>query len=413
MSTHHHSLRHHHLKKEARNAIILAVMCFVAYLAVYFLRNILSTVTPQMISAGEFTDAHIGLLSGVFFAAYAVGQLINGILGDIIKAKYMLAVGLTMAGICNVAFVWCKSSAILTTLTYGLVGFFLSMIYAPMTKVVSENVNLNYAQRCSIGYTFSSFLGSPAAGMCAAYMTWQALFYVGGGLLIAIGIAVYFFFVIVEKKKIVTYGNFKVEKKSGTGSIKVLLQRQIVKFTVISVITGVVRTSVVFWLPTYLFQYLKFTEEQSAMLFTLSTLFISFSAFLTMGIFEMLKKDMDKTILLSFILSTFAFLGAFFVKHQVINIIFMILAIMMSNCATSMLWSYYCPSLRDTGMVSSATGFLDFMSYIAAAVANVVFPGAVASIGWGNLILVWAALVFIGIPISLPRRRVAADGSGR
>ncbi|MBQ6946654.1 MAG: MFS transporter, partial [Clostridia bacterium] len=342
MSTPHYSLRHHHLKKEARNAIILAAMCFVSYLAVYFLRNILSTVSPQMISSGEFTEDHIGLLSGIFFASYAVGQLINGILGDIIKAKYMLSIGLTMAGVCNIAFIWFKSSLTLTTIAYGLVGLFLSMIYAHMTKVVSENVNLNYAQRCSIGYTFSSFLGSPAAGMCAAYMSWHVLFYMGGGLLIAIGIAVYIFFLIVEKKKIVTYGNFKAEKKSSGGSIKVLLQRQIVKFTVISVITGIVRTSVVFWLPTYLFQYLNFSEEQSALLFTLSTLFISLSAFLTMGIFELLKKDMDKTIFLSFVVSALAFLGAFFVKQQIVNIIFMILAIMMSNCATSMLWSYYC-----------------------------------------------------------------------
>ena len=46
--------------------------------------------------------------------------------------------------------------------------------------------------------------------------------------------------------------------------------------------------------------------------------------------------------------------------YKMLDIAFLILAIMASNCAASMLWSRYCPSLRDTGMVSSATGFLDF-----------------------------------------------------
>ena len=67
-----------------------------------------------------------------------------------------------------------------------------------------------------------------------------------------------------------------------------------------------------------------------------------------------------------------------------------------------MLWSIYCPSLCDTGMVSMATGFLDFLSYMAAALATSVFAHAVTDIGWGNLILVWTGLMAIGIIISIP-----------
>ncbi len=398
------SWQHHHLKTEARNALILAVMCFISYLAVYFLRNILSTVTPHMIESGAFSAEHIGNLSAVFFACYAVGQLCNGIIGDLIKAKYMMSFGLLLSGVANVAFVLVAPSATLTTVAYGLVGIFLSMIYGPMTKVVSENVNLNYAQRCSIGFTFASFLGSPAAGLCAAIMTWSTLFYVGGGLLIVLGVILFFFFILLEKKKIITYGNFDKPKGQG-GSLKILIKRQIIKFTLVSVITGIVRTSVVFWLPTYISQYLHFSADTSALIFTVATLLISMSAIITLVIFEGLKRDMDKTLLLSFITSALAFGGAYLVSQPVLNVIFMILAIMMSNCAASMLWSYYCPSLRDTGMVSSATGFLDFMSYIAAAVANMVFPGAVGSIGWGKLILVWMALVVLGILVSIPFKR--------
>ena len=82
--------------------------------------------------------------------------------------------------------------------------------------------------------------------------------------------------------------------------------------------------------------------------------------------------------------------------------VFIVLAIMSSNGAASMLWSRYCPSLRDTGMVSSATGFLDFLSYMAAATANLVFANAATTIGWGWLILVWFGLMLVGIAIALP-----------
>ena len=80
-----------------------------------------------------------------------------------------------------------------------------------------------------------------------------------------------------------------------------------------------------------------------------------------------------------------------------LNVILMILGIFASNCATTILWSVYCNSLKDTGVVSGATGFLDFVSYMAAGISSTLFANSVSAIGWGNLILVWAGLMVIGV----------------
>ena len=84
---------------------------------------------------------------------------------------------------------------------------------------------------------------------------------------------------------------------------------------------------------------------------------------------------------------------------------------MAANAAATLLWSMYCPSLRDTGMVSGVTGFLDFLSYIAAALANVAFPFLIEqrSWSWGGVVLIWTALMALGIFISLPRLRKRED----
>lgn len=54
------------------------------------------------------------------------------------------------------------------------------------------------------------------------------------------------------------------------------------------------------------------------------------------------------------------------------------------------------------GSVSSATGFLDFLSYSAAAAANKLFSGAIDAIGWEKLIIVWLMLVASGVFVALP-----------
>ena len=78
---------------------------------------------------------------------------------------------------------------------------------------------------------------------------------------------------------------------------------------------------------------------------------------------------------------------------------------MSANGASNTLWNVYCQSLHHTGMVSTATGYLDLMSYLAAGIANLLFANAIAQIRWGNLILVWAVLMIAGVVISVPWKR--------
>lgn len=391
------------MKQNVKKAVLLGSLCSVSYLAVYIARNILSAVTPQMIEGG-YSESFIGSISSIYFICYAVGQLINGAIGDKIHAKWMIGMGLMGAGITNLIFSFVAETEALAMVAYGATGFFLSMIYGPMTKVVSENVEPIYATRCSLGYTFASFFGSPSAGLLATFLAWQSVFAVSSGLLFLMAAVSFYFFTAFERRGIVKYNQYKPREK-GAGNIKVLFKRDIVKFTLISMLTGVVRTSVVFWLPTYINQHLGFDSKTSASLFTAATLIISFTAFISVFIYEKLGHNMNKTVLIMFTSSTVFFILTYFVSMAALNLVFIVLAIMSSNGAATMLWSRYCPSLRDTGMVSGATGFLDFISYMSAALANLVFANAVGSIGWANLILVWIGLMIFGVIVALPYKR--------
>ena len=234
--------------------------------------------------------------------------------------------------------------------------------------------------------------------MTAAVFAWQTAFYISGAALVAMAITCFAGFLWFEKRGIVTYGRY-TRKEKQSGSIRVLLERQIVNFTLVSIVTGVIRTSVVFWIPTYASQYLGFSPKASASIYTVSTLAISSAAFIAAFLYERLRRNMNLTLLVAFGASALSFLLVYLVPQPVCNIAGLVLAITMANCASTMLWSWYCPSLRDTGMVSSATGFLDFVSYMAAAVSSTLFAEAATTIGWKNLILIWFILMAFGTAI--------------
>ena len=392
-------------KSKMLRALALGSVSSVLYLFVYIVRNALSAIAPQMIENGIFTTEVVGKMSSIFFICYAIGQLVNGILGDKMKAHILICVGLWFSGISHFVIVYVTENAFVACLLYGLTGFFLSMIYAPMTKVNSENVELVYATRCSLGLQIASLLGSPLAGVLASVFDWKLVFGISSGCLFLMGFLGFVFYMYCERKCIIAYNHFAKAAKESGGTIKKLFEREIVKFTIVSVVTGIIRTSVVFWLPTYISQYLGFSAAKATLIFTIATLFISLSAFLAVIMYEGFKRKLNLTLFASFAISALTFLGAYVIDQPFVNIILMILAIMFANCASNLLWSVYCPSLRDTGMVSATTGFLNFVSYMSASVSNTIFGNAVSVVGWGNLILIWGILMAVGTVNMLPFRR--------
>ncbi len=403
------------ISERAKHAILIGGLCSVSYLAVYIARNVLGAVGAQMTNdaAYNFTTSDVTDMGTAFFMSYGVGQLINGAIGDKIKARYMISLGLLLAGIANIIFACVADIRIAAFITYAATGFFLAMIYGPMTKVVAENTDPIHATRCSLGYTFASFMGSPLAGVLAFLFSWKSSFIASSVALIAMAIVVFCAFFVLERKGIVKYGQYKKDKKSG-GSIKVLFKHNIVKFAIIAVLTGVIRTSVVQVLTMYFNQYLKYPANVSeggkgitaSLVFSVATFVMASTTFIAIFVFERLKRNMNLTILIMFSISAVFFAGVYFVTHPVVNVILIVIAIMASNGAATMLWSRYCPSLYETGMVSSVTGFLDFLSYMSAAAANLIFGRAIGVIGWKNLILVWTAIVLLGVIISLPYDKI-------
>lgn len=388
----------------AKNALLLGTVCSIAYLSVYVARDILSATTPMITRSGDFNTEQIGLLSSVYFTVYAIGQLINGVIGDKIKARYMISFGLILASFGFFLLPQLTHLPGYAYFAYGSAGFFMAMIYGPMTKVVSENAEPLYASRCSVAYTLASCLGSPVAGVLASMMTWPWAFRSSSFLLIFMGLFTFISFFLMERKGIIRYGRFKPQAGT-TGSVKVLFQRKIVKFTFVSILTGVIRTSVVFWMPTYISRHLGFVPETATLIFSVASFAFPFSALLAMFLYQRTKRNLDMSVLVGFISSTVFFLLVFFVKQPLVNVACLALAIFCNNIASNLMWSYYCPSLYDTGMVSTATGFLNACSYLAAAVSSALFSNAADTIGWGALVLIWAGLMGLGILVALPWKR--------
>ena len=391
--------------QQTKSALMIGTASALSYWICYVVRNILSVLSPQIVETTDITVEFIGVLSTANMISYAIGQLINGMIGERIKAKYLVSGGLVAAGFC-IALLGLTQSHVVILVAYTMVGFFLSTIFAPLVKVVAENLTDLYAVRCCLGLSFATLLGSPTAGIVGMYFQWKIAFTVCGAMAVISGVVFFLLMVFLEKKRVVQYQKEKEEQKK-SGGIKALIEHEIIKYSLISVLTGIVRTSVLFWVPTYLSQYLGFSPSHSATIFTVITGALSAFPYInSLLLYErVFKRNRNKSLVFAFSASMLSFFMMFAVSNKAVNIVFVLAAVAMNQGASGILWNVYCPSLGETGLVSTATGYLDFLSYIAAALANLLFANAISVIGWQHLILLWSGLMASGFILVLPWKK--------
>ena len=389
-------------KKEFKKAVTIGTACIISYLASYFMRNVLSVSTPQMIENDGFTKATLGLLSSAYFFVYAFGQLINGWIGDRVKGKYMVGLGLVLSGIFFLIFPF-TNNKYMQILCFGVSGFGLSMLRGPLVRIISENTLPRYARNCCVGFSVASFCGPLLAGLIAAILSWKFIFIIAALIAIFMGIGSFLIFTLFEQKGLIIENKspeVKVQKRGGY--LRLFYLDKFVLFLLVGALTETVGASIVFWIPTYISEGLGFSPAAASTIYSIISVVKAFSPFVCIFIFEKLHENDMLVMKIMFIAAAIAFAAMNLLNNAWMDIFVLLVALMAAGCVSAILWSVYIPSLSESGCVSSANGFLDFFGYIVASIANIVFAKAVSQIGWKGLIFVWSLLMlFGGIVVSI------------
>ena len=383
-------------KKELKNAVVIGVICIFTYLACYYLRNVLSVFTPQMKNTEFFTESSLALLSSVYMISYAAGQLVNGVLGDIIKPKYMVLMGLSTAGAAMLVFPTNRVYAV-SVVCFAFLGIGLSMLRGPLVKVISENSLPKYARIICVLLSFVSFLGPFVAGLFALWMQWEAAFTVSGIISVAMALLSFGLISLLEKKGVIKPLERPAGAKRKTDVVGVFKIDRFVPFLFIGMIVEISATSIAFWIPTYIADYLMFPEKSAGVIFSAISLVKSFSPFLCLIFIKLFKENDIKVMRLMFSISAALYILMFFIREPWPNIILFMFAIMSTSIAASTIWSIYIPSLGKSGKVSSANGVMDCSGYVGAAVMNSVFAVVKSSFDWKGMIVAWTGVMAVGI----------------
>ena len=200
---------------------------WLAYVGFYLTRASFSIAKIGILEDPDIsmTTEQMGIIDGVYLAAYAAGQFIWGILGDRVGTRKIVLLGLS--GSIMAGFAMGVSSIVLAFGVFALIqGLSQSTGWAPLTKNISNWFSMR--ERGVImgwwatNYTIGGLLGAPLAAFAAVYFGgWRFAFFVPS--IVLIGVA--FLFFVLQKNRpqeldLPPIEEYHDENESGSNDVK-------------------------------------------------------------------------------------------------------------------------------------------------------------------------------------------------
>ena len=164
---------------------------WITYFGFYFCRKNISAALLGIESGLGISNTELGILGTSLAVTYAIGQFVNGQLGDRIGARRLVTVGIIGSVLMNIGFGFSRTLRAMTLL-WGANGFFQSMGWGPITKTVANWFPASRRGRFS-GVLGSSYQFGEAAtvlltGVLLGKQHWAVMFWLPSGILALLGL---------------------------------------------------------------------------------------------------------------------------------------------------------------------------------------------------------------------------------
>lgn len=161
----------------------------ITYACYYLGRLNLSIALPALAVALNVSRAEIGILGTVFFWTYGLGQFFVGEIGNTVRPRLLITLGLAITLFINLVFSFQSLLPVMAVL-WGINGVGQAMGWSPIARILGDHLTPPQRGRVSATFPINSQLGAALifafTGIVLAVGGWPAAFLVPALLLIVV-----------------------------------------------------------------------------------------------------------------------------------------------------------------------------------------------------------------------------------
>lgn len=367
------------------------LICFLTYLSAYLCRVNFSAALSGLSVARGLDYELLGTAGAAFFAVYAVGQLINGFLGDHLHPVRFVLLALLGTALCNIGVAFARSFFAIFLL-WASNGYFQSIFWSILIRLLSMVTDekgrsgASALMSCAMpsGYLISWCVLAPC------FEGRNVLLY----FLVPAFAALPMMLLWVNKSALLPKGHTH-PLRSGSLSydflhtLGILRREGILLLPATLICHGLIKEGVAFWIPTVI----RGAADSSRVVFAalaLLPLANYAGTFAAKWLLNRWENTPFRVIRASVFLTVPACFLCFIPKGVLI-LLPMCLISCLGCCANTVLVSYLPMRYGGDDAVSSLVGLFDFCSYVGAALSTYVLGGMISDRGVHGMAMLWIA----------------------
>ena len=402
------------VNKRNYSKIGIIALCSLVYFVSYFSRKDFAAVMAGMISEGAIGRANAGLVGTMLFAFYGVGQLVSGYLGDKIKPKYLIIIGLSATAVCNALMPIVPEGVMIAI--WGVNGLAQAMLWPPIVKILSTYLDHKTFVTANLVVTSAAHVATVLlyvfVPICLTFMTWQTVFFTASILAACsmIAFALLLGLVLPGESEVTSEENNKDNAKAKAIShndenILVVLKRSgVVTVFACIVVCGFLRDGIESWLPTLYSEAFNRDVSESTLLSIILPIFSIISISVVTALHK--RKTFNNEVMGAAILFGGALVCAiplaFFVQLEsrvfgVISLLLTALICAAMHGVNFLLISCLPGRFARIGRSATVSGVCNSCVYIGAAISTYGIALISGLMGWSLTIATWCVILVLGI----------------
>jgi sugar phosphate permease len=379
-------------------------IAWLSYASFYLCRVNIAVALPAIQSDLGWDKGVVGLIGSVFLWVYAVGQLINGTLGQKTNARWFVGAGMLASAVLNAAF-GASSWLWLMIVLWGVNGWVQSMGWGAIMKTIASWFDARRRGRITALFSPCFVLGHFAAwavgGWLVGRLGWRYAFWLPAAVFGAVGVT--WLAGIRNTPQEAGFG----ARESQANLVRVTV-RQIVRSmlsqgrlrwaALTCVFSSMIKDGLTLWAPTFLVDALGMSVEKAALAASVLPLLGLVGSLLAGWVSDRFFRSREGPGIMGLSLAIAAAMIGFVLTG---NTSPWLAVILLGVCGASvyginsLLLTSLPLSFSDGGHVAAVAGFLDFASYAGGGISALVVGQLLDWKSWNAVFLYWLAATLV------------------
>ncbi len=396
---------------EPKYMFFLLALSWLVYFSGYLARLNYGAVVPEIIRSTGIPKGSAGLISTGATIAYAVGQIISGILGDRFSPRYVMFAGLFTTSLCNFLMPLVPSMQ-LWVVIWCINGLAQAMLWPPMLRIFTEYYRARDLSKMYVRVSTSNTFGTLAvyllAFFCVYLGSWKLIFIISS----LFGFLISFFWLYgmrrIEQHRM-TFGvpeerdTKEEDSSSAPFSYKVLLSAGIFTLAGATLLHGALKESVTFWMPTFIMEVFHWESAASILSTFLMPVFSLLCLYIATYLNDKIFKNEVKTSVAFFAFALFGSIGIrlFPGTSPILSLLFGTMITSAMYGANLMLITAIPGYFSRYGKAATLTGALNACAYAGTSLSTFGIGALSDAFGWHASLNAWLLIAALGMILCL------------